>query len=246
MDPYFMSRREFLGLGAGLGTSYFFGANMGAEENLKAAAAVVDHLLLGVKDLDAGMGLIEGLTGVKPVFGGSHPGGGTRNALISLGARRYLEIIAPDPNQKEWHFPIDLRKLTEPRLIMWAAATSDIQTSAKSIRKAGFEVSEPEAGSRARPDEKVLHWNTMRVMNQFESNGVEPIPFFIEWSSDSVHPSQDSPKGCELQSLKFEHPDSANLKQALQKLGISAEVKQSKTARITATIITPKGLVDIS
>lgn len=32
---------------------------------------------------------------MRPVYGGRHPGAGTQNALLSLGPRSYMEILAP-------------------------------------------------------------------------------------------------------------------------------------------------------
>src|SRR5438270_9647059 len=96
------------------------------SENLTPAVTALDHLLLGVADLDRGIEWVERRTGVRAAIGGTHPGAGTRNALLSLGARHYLEIIAPDPAQHAYKFQIDLRPLTEPHLITWAAATNDI------------------------------------------------------------------------------------------------------------------------
>ena len=90
------------------------------------AVSAVDHLLLGVSDLDRGIAWLEKRTGVRAAVGGSHPGMGTRNALAALGGRRYLEIIAPDPAQTAFNFRIEVGKLSEPRLIPWACGTNDI------------------------------------------------------------------------------------------------------------------------
>ncbi|HXG91101.1 MAG TPA: VOC family protein [Blastocatellia bacterium] len=219
---------------------------MSRSENLVPAKNAVDHLLLGAADLDRGINWLESLTGVKATIGGSHPGRGTRNALISLGGRQYLEIIAPDPAQSSFNFDIDIRKLAEPRLITWAAATTDINTVAKTAREAGYQVFGPRDGSRTRPDGRMLRWKTLGVPNRFGAEPIAPIPFFIEWAKDSLHPSQDSAKGCELLEFEFEHTDSAGVTDMLKKLGIEAKVKQAKEARLRATLKTPKGKVNLS
>ena len=215
-------------------------------QELVTVTTAIDHLLLGVADLDTGINWISSMTGVSAVTGGSHPEVGTRNALMSLGGRRYLEIIAPDPTQATYNFPIDIRKLTTPRLITWAAFTTDIDATAKKAQQAGYQISGPRDGSRARPDGELLKWKSLRVLNNAGLQGVELIPFFIEWATDSLHPSQDSPKGCELQSFEVEHPDPASVSDLLQKLGIAVKVKQAKEARLVATLKTPKGKVKLS
>jgi glyoxalase-like protein len=245
MDGYVFTRRRLLGLMGSAGASCLFGGAMSARENVVPATAAVDHLLVGAADLDLGIAWVELLTGVKAIMGGSHPGVGTRNALLSLGGRRYLEIIAPDPAQTAFNFQIDIRKLTEPRLITWAAVTTDINAVARNAREAGHQIFGPRDGSRARPDGKVLKWKSLGVMNSFGLEGIEPFPFFIEWASDSLHPSQDSPQGCELQSFEIGHADPVNLTGALKKLGIDAAVKLAKNANLKATLVTPKGKVEL-
>jgi hypothetical protein len=235
------TRRDWLRFCAAAGASGFFVSPLRSAEHSTPALAAVDHLLLGVSDLDRGIAWVEKATGVRAAVGGSHPGGGTRNALLSLGGRRYLEIIAPDPAQTAFNFRLDLRKLSEPRLITWAAATRDIDAISRKARGAGLSVLGPEPGSRQRPDGKVLRWKTLRIKVELEANGVDPIPFFIEWAPDSLHPSQDSPKGCDLLAFEVAHPQRAEVRRVLEKLGIDASVKLEQPARLRASLKTPGG-----
>jgi hypothetical protein len=223
-----------------------FVSRSGAAEGLVPTVSAVDHLLLGVSDLDRGIAWFEKTTGVKAAVGGSHPGVGTRNALLSLGGRRYLEIIAPDPAQSEFHFRIDVRKLSEPKLITWAAGTRDIEAVAKTARAAGLEVFGPQPGSRERPDGKVLRWKTLGVKSELASDGVDPIPFFIEWAPDARHPSQDSPTGCELVAFEIAHPKSVDVDGVLTKLGIEAKAKTRDRALLVATLRAPKGTLKLT
>lgn len=246
MDVYRLNRRKLLTMFGGAGIVCLTGGTLSKGQSLTPAVSAVDHLLFGINDLDRGISWVEKMTGVKAVAGGSHPGVGTRNALVSLGGRRYLEIIAPDPAQASYNSNIDVRKLTEPRLITWAALAMDINAAVGRVRAAGYELFGPRDGSRARPDGKMLKWKSMGVISKFGLQGIDPIPFFIEWAGDSVHPAQDSPKGCELQSFEIEHPDPAGVLRALKDLGIEANVKQAKESRLRAVLKTPKGKVELT
>jgi hypothetical protein len=203
----------------------------------------LDHLLLGIADLDRGIAWVEKTTGVKPAAGGSHPGAGTRNALVALGGRQYLEIIAPDPAQSSYNFQIDIRTLSIPRLITWAAPAADIAALANRARAAGHQVFGPRDGSRHTPDGQTLRWKTMGVLNGFGMAGVEPVPFFIEWAPDSAHPSGAAPSGCRLASFEIEHPAAAEISKLFAELGINALVKRGKAARLQAILDTPNGKV---
>ncbi len=210
-----------------------------------SAVTAADHLLLGVADLDRGIQWVEERTGVRPVVGGSHPGRGTRNALLSLGTKQYLEIIAPDPAQSTYTFQIDLRALTEPRLVTWAAATTDIDGVARGAKAAGQAVFGPSDGSRARPDGRLLKWRSLGVASSLAVGVVEPIPFFIQWAADAVHPATDSPGGCQLKALRIAHPQPAAVVGVLKAVGIDADVALASGAELHATVSTAKGVIEL-
>lgn len=246
-----IARRELLRLGSAAGAGILLshsisGGVLMSDEKLAPAKTTVDHLILGAADLDQAVAWLEKTTGVKAAIGGVHPGRGTRNALVALGGRQYLEILAPDPNQQASALPYNLKSLITPRLIAWAAVTNDINSVAEKSRSAGLSVAGPRDGSRARPDGRMLKWKSLDVQSRSNAEGVVLIPFFIEWAADSLHPSQDSPKGCELQSFEMEHPDPASVNDTLKKLGVDAEIKQAKEAKLRATLKTPKGKVELS
>ena len=235
-----MTRREWLvGIGATFGAWHLPARTAMAAPTV--ARDAVDHLLLGAADLDAGIAWFEARTGVKAAIGGVHPGAGTRNALASLGHRQYLEIIAPDPAQSAFNFQIDLRRLTSPRLVTWAAASADVDATAAAAAEAGYKVFGPRDGSRARPDGVMLRWRTVGVLAGFAEADVDPTPFFIQWAADSRHPSNDSPAGCRLAALEIRHPDPARLQNVLRNLGIDAVVAKSATTGLRATLDAPKG-----
>lgn len=215
------------------------------ETRLPVAKAF-DHVLLGVSDLDQGIAWFEAHAGVQAAMGGAHPGRGTRNALASLGGEHYLEIIAPDPAQPgvEPQFPV--RGLAQPRVINFAVRTNDIERTAASLQKAGVRTSGPQDGSRRTASGALLRWKRLDVDANFQQGAINPIPFFIQWASDSVHPSASAPRGCTIQELRFEHPRPDELKLALASVGLEARVAKASEARIIGAIQTPKGRLDLT
>jgi hypothetical protein len=231
-----ISRRNFLAM---------TGAALVAPSFLRAAEDVpigFDHMILGIQDLDRGIAFVEERLGVRAVFGGVHPGRGTQNALLSLGGQRYLEIIAPDPKQTvEPQYP-QVQHMREPHLLGWAVHTNDIAAVAKKISAAGIKFQGPAEGSRARPDGKVLHWKSLRLDD--DRGGL--LPFFIEWSRDSAHPSVDAPAGCHLKRFSAVNPEPKDLDALYHGLDVEMAVERGEKAQLSAKIAGPKGEAEFS
>jgi len=203
---------------------------------------LLDHILLGCSDLDSGIDLLERRTGVRPAFGGVHPGRGTRNALLSLGERRYLEVIAPDPKQDRVEDFAQkqvarLKGLASPRLIGWAAHPGNLETFAAHLRDVGILFDGPRPGSRRRPDCKLLEWKTLNLKD--DEDGL--LPFFIEWSAASPHPSTDAPKGCALLNFQAAATTDQQLAKTMQQLQLDIAISKSENTALQAIIAGPKG-----
>jgi len=203
-------------------------------------ATRVDHVIVGVSDLAQGMDRIEQLTGVRPILGGAHPGGGTQNALISLGDS-YLEILAPNSAERAASPEVaELRHLTKPTPIGWAVSASDDQARRSALASQGFELTAPDPGSRRKPDGSVLSWITFGFTNLDH-----PLaPFFIVWADPAQHPSRTSPRGCELKSIEIEDP-AADLGRAVKALGVNVAVTKARRSRMMIDLTCPKGNVTL-
>ncbi|MEO6724090.1 MAG: VOC family protein [Blastocatellia bacterium] len=242
------SRRQFLQIGnAAVFASLLASNSSGEAMKLREAKDAVDHLVLAVNDLQRGIEWFEQKAGVRAVVGGKHPNRGTQNALASLGGRQYLEILAPDPQQAGHESAADLLKLETPRLVLWASATTEIDMLARDAKSAKLGVMGPFDGSRARPDGKLLKWRSLSATRDADKAVVyfDVVPFFIQWDKDSLHPSQDSPTGCQLLSLEFEHPEAEAITAVTKALGIEAKISKAAAPAIKATLKTPKGKVEL-
>ena len=160
----------------------------------------IDHIIFGAPGLAAGIEAVEGLLGVRAAMGGKHVGLGTHNALLSLGGGAYVEIIARDPEQpapsRPLAFGLDIPG--EPRLVTWAIKASDIETRAERAKAAGVDLGPVLRMSRVRPDGVRLEW-ALTYREEMLGDGL--VPFLIAWEP-GPHPSETSPGGCRLTSLR--------------------------------------------
>lgn len=243
-----VSRRQFLQTSqAAIAATLLVDFSEGETMKLREAKDAVDHLVLGVSELQSGIEWFEQKTGVRPLIGGVHPGRGTQNALVSLGGRQYLEILAPDPQQAGHERAAELLKLSTPRFVLWASATNEIDTLADNAKAAKLAIAGPADGSRMRPDGKLLKWRSLNVAREADKDFIyfNILPFFIQWDKDSLHPSQDSPKGCLLLSLNFGHSEAESISTVMKTLGIKAKIKQAASPTIEATLKTPRGKIKL-
>jgi hypothetical protein len=189
----------------------------------------LDHLIVGARDLDEGIAYLEKLSGYRAAYGGSHPGRGTRNALLKLGSHSYLEIVAPDPAQPVLLWHKELPELEKPRLVGWAERVNDINALAARLKKRGVEIIGPTPGSRTRPNGETLRWTLLLRAEDHE--GI--LPFYIAWDSTSPHPSDDAPGGCLLVDL---HSTGQLVKAPPPTLGLRVRQDPSKPVQLRATI----------
>jgi hypothetical protein len=201
--------------------------------NPEPVPASLDHIILGVSDLDRGIEYIAQGIGVRPILGGVHPGRGTRNALLALGGQRYLEIMAPDPKQPADSEKRGLHKLTEPRILGWASHLATAQVIADRLKQAGLAFTGPTPGSRKRPDGRVLNWKTIELKDDF--SGL--LPFFIEWGAGSPHPSADSPQGVRLTRFIAYTPKNEDLVRLTGKIELDLPInKDGDKTQLRATL----------
>ena len=202
---------------------------------------VLDHLIYRAPDLDAAIEQLAELLGVRPAMGGRHPGRGTWNALLSLGERWYLEIIAPDPEQPP---PPPNSPLGAPggaaRLNTWAIRPPDIDATAARAIAAGIDLGPVRPMSRETAEGGLLEWRL--------TTGLRPehglVPFLIDWG-ETPHPAASTPAGCTLLGLRAEHPEPDLVRPALAALDLDLALSQGAAPALIATIETPMGIVEL-
>ena len=199
----------------------------------------LDHVVYATPELDATVGDLAHRLGVRASIGGQHLGRGTRNALISLGPRSYLEIVGPDPAQPPPDTPrwFGIDRLIGPRLVAWAAATDDLARISAAAASHAVRLGPIVAGGRTQPDGTRLDW---RVTDPTIVTADGLVPFFIDWGTSS-HPAGSAAPGVELVEFHAEHPDAVEIRGMLQLLGLPLAVESGPAPRLVVTLRGPRG-----
>jgi hypothetical protein len=206
--------------------------------------ASIDHLVFATNDLRQGIEHIEALLGVPTSLGGSHPGMGTRNALLALGPSCYLEIIGPDPDQSDFQgeriFGIDA--IEQGQLVQWCIRRKGLSVFVQQMKLRGIELSDVIPMSRVTAAGDQLDWEL-----SFPSSFGEgcALPFFIDWGS-SPHPASECQQGAELLSFDIRHPDAVKINDELKAMSIEPCVIEKSQFRYRAIIECPHGEIELS
>ena len=205
-----------------------------------------DHLVVGALTLAHGCDWVEQVLGARPQPGGRHAPMGTHNALLGLGRRFYLEVIAIDPDgqtpaRPRW-FDLDEPRMKAalaegPQLIHWAARTNDIDAVARRS---------PDLGAVTPMARGDWSWR-ITIPDDGHRPGRGLVPTMIQWP-DARHPADALPDtGCRLAVLAGEHPEPAAVRTQIAALGLSdmLKVTYAKSPRLAAMIRTPRGVATL-
>jgi Glyoxalase-like domain len=148
-------------------------------------ALAIDHVLLAAPDLDAAARVLAERWGLRSVAGGRHPGFGTHNRIVPLGAA-YLELVAVADSAAAAASPFGrwVAAAKAGRPMGWAVRTGALDVVAARLGLAA------QPGSRVAADGTVLTWRTAGI----ERAAAEPaLPFFIEWGAGTPFPGAAGP-----------------------------------------------------
>jgi hypothetical protein len=202
----------------------------------------LDHLLYATPDVDATVAELEGRFGVEFRAGGRHPGWGTRNAILPLGDRTYLEVIGPDEAQPETEGRriLDVDRLGRPRLAWWAVRPLRMALTCGTFETAGFVTGPVIQGERRQGDGSRLVWQItdprVRLLDGL-------LPLVIDWEGAS-HPGAEG-SGVTLTEFRLRHPDHATLSPTFVALGLPP-VHAGTAPELAAVFDTPNGAVTLS
>ena len=197
----------------------------------------VDHLVWYCSDLDQGALYFAERMDCEPVYGGVHPGEGTRNSLMSLAEDTYLEIVGTDPGQPATNLDTELRQLGGSGLYHWAASGLDLEIVRQRALAAGLEGSEMVTGGRNLPSGALLNWKLFGIRNH-DLGAL--LPFFIDWV-DSPHPAKTAPRGGRLVKIEVVSPAAERLRAIYSILDLDIAVVSGPTPGFQATVASRNG-----
>jgi hypothetical protein len=202
---------------------------------------ILDHFAWSSPSLDKAIDDVEAWSGIRATPGGSHPGMGTRNALLSLHDGLYLAIDAPDPVQ-ESAAGNGARMAAQPgyNMDLFAVATDDILAAQRVLERFGLS-SALRAGSRKTLRGEILKWRHLAVEPSRFGNA---LPQISQWDTAN-HPSLEAPTGCTLERFEVAHPLAESVRELYAVLNLAIDVVPAVRPSLRVSLRGRHGVFDL-
>ena len=199
---------------------------------MNSMKANIDHLILGINDLEMGQQSFAVETGENTEFGGTHPAYGTHNALCSIGASTYLEIIAPQTSITNLTGPFKGYHEMEDLTPCGWAITTQLQQLSSRMDELGIEHSDIHHGSRKTTLGDLIKWKALFIIE----DGLASVnPFFLEWDDMSIHPSRTTISGGSLNEVTIALNQTNVIHKLVSDLGLP--IQWEKSSKPTGELI---------
>jgi len=203
----------------------------------------IDHIVYAFQNLNDGIKYIKDLTGITATIGGQHLNFGTHNALISLGPKCYLELIAPDPtnvfNGSRW-MSTDI--IEEPTITRWSINTQNIAEDAQILSAINHELGEIITGERQLHNGGLLKWQMTKPSKQ---GLVEPLPFLLDWSQSDNHPCDSLEQDGKLLGVIIKTTNTDSLNKIFDKPSKAINYKKSHRNKVQVVLETKNGILTV-
>jgi hypothetical protein len=206
--------------------------------------AHLDHLIVAATTLADGIELVAEVTGATPPPGGKHVAMGTHNALLRLGERVYLEVIAIDPDGENGGRAGSISTTAlrsswpRPQLVQWVARSTDVERAAAACAIP--------LGTGTPMERGDYRWR-ITIPEDGKRPGKGIVPTLIQWDVP-MHPADRLPQSnVSIAQLAATHRDPSPVRGALSALGLAdiVQVSYDRETRLAAMLRTPRGLVTL-
>ncbi|GAC1463009.1 MAG: hypothetical protein PVS3B3_18990 [Ktedonobacteraceae bacterium] len=157
----------------------------------------LDHIIIGVRDLDVATEIFRDKLGLMPSGGGVHATGGTANRIIVIGDT-YLELIVV-------HTPAEAQTSIVERLVNgegylnFVLSSNDMQADSEAMKARGVSLVGPEKGALKAGDGRTRAWSRTNIerpdltqhypfLIQHDSTGEERRSRLAGWTTPPRHP----------------------------------------------------------
>lgn len=199
-------------------------------------ACVIDHIVIGAAELEAGRAWMTERLGVPPIAAGKHPLMSTHNALWRCGDV-YLEVItidpaAPLPKLKRWYGlddpQVQARLAEGPALLTWVVEADDLEVAQRALPSA--------TGPALKVTRDALSWRlTVPKDGKLCTGGAQPT--LISWDAGSTSPRESlPPQPLELREVSL--PVETRVRAALAGLGLTKRLTDGPFA---VTVVNARG-----